>query len=64
MVSKSDHIYLLELREQALEEELAKALLQYSDDDMLVTELKRRRLYLQNELRQLQRSENADQKWR
>jgi hypothetical protein len=52
---KPDHIADLEQRQQALEEELSKALLQYSTDDLLIADLKRRRLILQDELERLSR---------
>jgi hypothetical protein len=49
-VPKPDHISDLERRQQALEEELTKALLQYSTEDLLIADLKRRRLILRDEL--------------
>ena len=50
---KPDHIYDLERRQRALEEELTKALLQYSSDDLLIADLKRRRLILRDEIERL-----------
>ena len=54
IVPKSDYIANLERRQQTLEEELSKALLQYSSDDLLIADLKRRRLILRDELDRLQ----------
>ena len=64
MALKFDRLYHLEQREHALEEELAIALLQYPADDPMVAEMKRRRLYLRNELRHLQYSVSADERLR
>ena len=50
---KPDHIANLERRQQALEDELSKALLQYSIDDLLIADLKRRKLILRDELERL-----------
>ena len=50
---KPDHISNLELRQKTLEEELTKALLQYSTEDLLIADLKRRRLILRDELERL-----------
>jgi len=52
-VPKPDHISDLERRQEALEEELTKALLQYSTEDLLIADLKRRRLILRDELERL-----------
>ena len=56
---KPDHISDLERRQQALEEELSKAMLQYSTDDLLIADLKRRRLHLRDELERLSRQAMA-----
>ena len=50
---KPDYIANLERRQQTLEEELTKALLQYSTEDLLIADLKRRRLILRDELERL-----------
>ena len=52
-MTKPDHIADLERRQKALEDELTKALLHYSTDDLLITDLKRRRLILRDELDRL-----------
>lgn len=49
-VSKPDHIFDLERRQQVLEEEIAGALLHYSTDDPMVSDLKRRMLHLKEEI--------------
>jgi hypothetical protein len=53
-VPKPDHIANLERRQQALDEELTRALVQYSTEDMLIADLKRRKLHLRDELERLQ----------
>ena len=53
IVPKPDYIANLERRQQTLEEELTKALLQYSTEDLLIADLKRRRLILRDELERL-----------
>ena len=50
---KPDHIFDLERRKLSLEEELSKALLQYSSEDVLIADLERRRLILRDELERL-----------
>ena len=50
---KPDHIADVERRQKALEEELSKAMLQYSTDDLLIADLKCRRLILRDELDRL-----------
>ena len=52
---KPDHISDLERRQQALEEELSSALLRYATDDLLIADLKRRKLHLRDELERLHR---------
>jgi hypothetical protein len=52
-VPKSDDIVDLERRQQSLEEELTSALLQYSTDDLLIADLKRRRLHVRDEIERL-----------
>ena len=59
-VPKPDHISDLERRQQALEDELSKALLQYSIDDLLIADLKRRKLIVRDELERLSREAAAD----
>ena len=43
----------LERRHKALEEEIAEALLHSSADDLMVAELKRRKLHIRDEIEQL-----------
>ena len=49
-VPKPDHIFDLERRLQALENELAQTLLHCSTDDPMIADLKRRLLHLRDEL--------------
>ena len=44
------HIGDLERRQRALEEELSKALLQYSTNDLTIADLKRRIFHLRDEI--------------
>ena len=53
IMTKPDHIADLERRHQALEDEIAKALLHCSTDDLMIVDLKRRLLHLRDELEQL-----------
>jgi len=50
IVTKPDHISNLERRLQSIEDELTKALLHYSTDDLLVADLRRRLLHLRDEI--------------
>lgn len=43
----------LECRHKALEEEIAEALLHWSADDLMIAELKRRKLHIRDEIEQL-----------
>jgi hypothetical protein len=49
-MAKPYHIGDLEWRQRALEEELSKALLQYSADDLMIADLKRRIFHLRDEI--------------
>jgi hypothetical protein len=49
-MAKLYHIGDLEQRQRALEEELSKALLQYSIDDLMIADLKRRIFHLRDEI--------------
>jgi len=53
IVTKPDHIADLERRHQALEDEIGKALLHCSTDDLMIVDLKRRLLHLRDELERL-----------
>jgi hypothetical protein len=50
IVPKPDHIFDLERRQQALEEEIARVLQRCSADDPMVGDLKRRMLHLKEEI--------------
>jgi hypothetical protein len=49
-MAKPHHIGDLERRQRALEEELSTALLQYSTDDLMIADLKRRIFHLRDEI--------------
>jgi hypothetical protein len=51
-MTKPDHISNLERRQQTLDEELTSAVVQYSIDDMLIADLRRRKLHVRDELAQ------------
>ena len=57
IMPKPDHISNLERRQQALEEELSKALLRYSTDDLMIVDLKRRMFYLRDEINRFLRED-------
>ena len=52
-MAKTDHVAALERRHQALEKEIAEALIHKSSDDLMIVELKRRKLHLRDELERL-----------
>lgn len=52
-MTKQAHIAELERRHQALEDEIAEALLHSSTDDLKVVDLKRRKLHLKDEIERL-----------
>lgn len=52
-MSKPDHISDLERRQQALENEIEKALHHCSADDLMIVDLKRRMLHLRDEIERL-----------
>jgi hypothetical protein len=57
-VPKPDHIAVLERRQKILEDEIAKALLQYSIDDPMIVDLKLRISHLRDELEKFKAVEN------
>jgi hypothetical protein len=59
-VPKPDHIVHLEPRQQALDDNIAQALLHCSTDDLMVVDLKRRALHLRDELERLRHEAAAD----
>ena len=62
LVSKPDHIFDLERRQQVLEEEIDRALLHRSPDDSMVGDLKRRILHLKQELKRFYNKAIADRR--
>lgn len=60
LVTKPAYVSDLERRLQALEDELTKALLHYSTDDLLIVDLKRRKLHLRDELERLRHEAAVD----
>ncbi len=52
-MARPDHIADLERRHKALEEEIAEALKHTSSDDLMINDLKRRKLHLRDELERL-----------
>jgi hypothetical protein len=50
IMPKPDYVSNLEQRQRALEEELTKALLRYSADDLMIVDLKRRMFHLRDEI--------------
>jgi hypothetical protein len=52
-MSIQTHLAELELRHKALESELAEAMQHLSTDDLKITELKRRKLHLKDEIERL-----------
>jgi hypothetical protein len=61
-VPKPDHIFDLERRQQVLEEEIARALLNCSPDDPMVGDLRRRMLHLREELERFCNKAIADRR--
>jgi hypothetical protein len=59
---KLDHIFDLELRQQVLEEEIARAMSHCSADDPMVGDLKRRMLHLKEELERFCNKAIADRR--
>jgi hypothetical protein len=61
-VPKPDHIFDLERRQQVLEEEIARALSHCLPDDPMVAALKRRMLYLKEEIERFCNKAIADRR--
>jgi hypothetical protein len=59
MTTKS-HLEELEQRHKALEDEITQALAHSSTDDLTITELKRRKLLLKDEIERLRQSVSID----
>jgi len=59
MTTKS-HLEELERRHKALEDEITQALAHSSTDDLTITELKRRKLLLKDEIERLRQSVSID----
>ena len=62
ILPKPDHIFDLELRQQVLEEEIARAISHCSPDDPMVGDLKRRMLHLKEELERFCNKAIADRR--
>ena len=62
ILPKPDHIFDLELRQQVLEEEIARAISHCSPDDPMVADLKRRMLHLKEELERFCNKAIADRR--
>jgi|BarGraNGADG00212_1021973.scaffolds.fasta_scaffold16386_2 hypothetical protein len=60
--AKLDYIFDLERRQQALEDEIARALSNYSPDDPMVGDLKNRMLHLKEELERFRHKTIADRR--
>jgi hypothetical protein len=61
-VPKPDHIFDLERRQQALEDEIARVLSNCSPDDPMVGDLKNRMLHLKEELERFRHKTIADRR--
>jgi hypothetical protein len=59
---KPDYIFDLERRQQVLEKEVARALLHYSPDDLMVADIKRRILHLKEEIERFCNKAIADRR--
>ena len=59
-MTKPDHIVDLERRQKAIEDEIAKALLHCSTDDLMIVDLKSRMLHLKEELERFCNKAMAD----
>jgi hypothetical protein len=53
------HLADLKRRHKALEDEIADALMHRSTDDLMIADLKRRKLHLKEEIERLGKSENS-----
>ena len=62
ILPKPDHIFDLELRQQVLEEEIARALSYCSPDDPMVADIKRRMLHLKEEIERFCNKAIADRR--
>jgi hypothetical protein len=62
ILPKPDHIFDLELRQQVLEEEIARAISHCSPDDPMVADLKRRMLHLKEEIERFCNKAIADRR--
>jgi hypothetical protein len=61
-VPKRDHIYDLEQRQQALEDEIANALIFCSTGDPMIADLNSRMLHLREELERFRHKTIADRR--
>ncbi len=58
-MSLQSHLAELEKKHQALEEQINDCLVHPATDDLKVVELKRRKLYVKDEIERLRHGENA-----
>jgi hypothetical protein len=58
-MSMQSHLLELQKRHEALEQQIAEALLHPSTDDLTLRELKRRKLYVKDEIMRLQHVESV-----
>jgi hypothetical protein len=58
-MSMQSHLMELQKRHEALEQQIAEALLHPSTDDLRLRELKRRKLYVKDEITRLQHVESV-----
>ena len=58
-MSMQSHLMELQKRHEALEQQIAEALLHPSIDDLTLRELKRRKLYVKDEITRLQHVESV-----
>lgn len=58
-MSLQSHLAELEKKHQALEEQINDCLVHPATDDLKVVELKRRKLYVKDEIERLRQGENA-----
>lgn len=58
-MSLQSHLAELEKKHQALEEQINDCLVHPATDDLKVVELKRRKLYVKDEIERLRHDENA-----
>jgi hypothetical protein len=58
-MSMQSHLMELQKRHEALEQQIAEALLHPSTDDLALRELKRRKLFVKDQITRLQQAESV-----